>query len=69
MGGRGKGAVITLVERTTRFVLLAPLPEGFEDRLRRIVPAPRLDAVRARNGARELSDRAHRMKNKAIMPI
>ena len=27
MGGRGKGAVITLVERTTRFVLLAPLPD------------------------------------------
>lgn len=26
MGGVGKGAVITLVERTTRFVLLAPLP-------------------------------------------
>jgi len=28
--------------------LLAPLPEGFEDRLRRIVPLPRLDAVLAR---------------------
>ena len=27
MGGVGKGAVITLVERTTRFVLLAPLPD------------------------------------------
>lgn len=27
MGGIGKGAVITLVERTTRFVLLAPLPD------------------------------------------
>lgn len=27
MGGMGKGAVITLVERTTRFVLLAPLPD------------------------------------------
>jgi IS30 family transposase len=26
MGGRGKGAVITLVERSSRFVLLAPLP-------------------------------------------
>lgn len=25
MGGKGKGAVITLVERSTRFVLLAPL--------------------------------------------
>ena len=28
MGGRGKGAVITLVERSTRFVLLAPLPDS-----------------------------------------
>ena len=28
MGGVGKGAVITLVERTTRFVLLAPLPDS-----------------------------------------
>lgn len=27
MGGVGKGAVITLVERSTRFVLLAPLPD------------------------------------------
>ena len=27
MGGVGKGAVITLVEGTTRFVLLAPLPD------------------------------------------
>jgi transposase, IS30 family len=27
MGGIGKGAVITLVERSTRFVLLAPLPD------------------------------------------
>lgn len=27
LGGTGKGAVITLVERTTRFVLLAPLPD------------------------------------------
>jgi IS30 family transposase len=27
LGGVGKGAVITLVERTTRFVLLAPLPD------------------------------------------
>jgi transposase, IS30 family len=27
MGGTGKGAVITLVERRTRFVLLAPLPD------------------------------------------
>jgi IS30 family transposase len=27
LGGIGKGAVITLVERSTRFVLLAPLPE------------------------------------------
>ena len=27
MGGDGKGAVITLVERSTRFVLLAPLPD------------------------------------------
>ena len=27
LGGIGKGAVITLVERTTRFVLLAPLPD------------------------------------------
>lgn len=27
MGGTGKGAVITLVERTSRFVLIAPLPE------------------------------------------
>jgi IS30 family transposase len=26
LGGTGKGAVITLVERTSRFVLLAPLP-------------------------------------------
>jgi IS30 family transposase len=26
MGGQGKGAVITLVERSSRFVLLAPLP-------------------------------------------
>ena len=26
LGGTGKGAVITLVERSTRFVLLAPLP-------------------------------------------
>jgi IS30 family transposase len=26
MGGRGKGAVVVLVERSTRFVLLAPLP-------------------------------------------
>lgn len=26
LGGVGKGAVITLVERTSRFVLLAPLP-------------------------------------------
>ena len=26
MGGTGKGAVITLVERSSRFVLLAPLP-------------------------------------------
>ena len=28
LGGVGKGAVITLVERTTRFVLLAPLPDS-----------------------------------------
>jgi IS30 family transposase len=28
MGGIGKGAVITLVERSTRFVLLAPLPDS-----------------------------------------
>jgi len=28
MGGTGKGAVITLVERSTRFVLLAPLPDS-----------------------------------------
>jgi transposase, IS30 family len=28
MGGTGKGAVITLVERATRFVLLAPLPDS-----------------------------------------
>ena len=27
LGGVGKGAVITLVERSTRFVLLAPLPD------------------------------------------
>jgi IS30 family transposase len=27
LGGVGKGAVITLVERTSRFVLLAPLPD------------------------------------------
>jgi len=27
MGGVGKGAVITLVERSTRFVMIAPLPE------------------------------------------
>jgi IS30 family transposase len=27
MGGVGKGSVITLVERSTRFVLLAPLPD------------------------------------------
>ena len=27
LGGKGKGAVITLVERSTRFVLLAPLPD------------------------------------------
>jgi IS30 family transposase len=27
LGGVGKGAVITLVERATRFVLLAPLPK------------------------------------------
>jgi IS30 family transposase len=27
LGGIGKGAVITLVERSTRFVLLAPLPQ------------------------------------------
>ena len=27
LGGTSKGAVITLVERTTRFVLLAPLPD------------------------------------------
>jgi IS30 family transposase len=27
MGGQGQGAVITLVERATRFVLLAPLPD------------------------------------------
>jgi len=27
LGGIGKGAVITLVERTSRFVLLAPLPD------------------------------------------
>jgi IS30 family transposase len=27
LGGTGKGAVITLVERSTRFVLLAPLPD------------------------------------------
>lgn len=27
LGGIGKGAVITLVERSTRFVLLAPLPD------------------------------------------
>jgi IS30 family transposase len=27
LGGTGKGAVITLVERSTRFVLLAPLPQ------------------------------------------
>ena len=26
MGGTGKGAVLTLVERSSRFVLLAPLP-------------------------------------------
>ena len=26
LGGQGKGAVITLVERSSRFVLLAPLP-------------------------------------------
>jgi len=26
LGGSGKGATITLVERTSRFVLLAPLP-------------------------------------------
>ena len=26
LGGRGKGAVVVLVERSTRFVLLAPLP-------------------------------------------
>ena len=28
LGGIGKGAVITLVERSTRFVLLAPLPDS-----------------------------------------
>ena len=28
MGGVGKGAIITLVERTSRFVLLAPLPDS-----------------------------------------
>ena len=28
LGGVGKGAVITLVERSTRFVLLAPLPDS-----------------------------------------
>ncbi|WP_277992142.1 IS30 family transposase [Amycolatopsis sp. 195334CR] len=28
LGGTGKGAVITLVERTSRFVLLAPLPDS-----------------------------------------
>ncbi len=28
MGGRGKGAVITLVERSSWFVLLAPLPDS-----------------------------------------
>ena len=27
LGGAGKDAVITLVERSSRFVLLAPLPE------------------------------------------
>jgi IS30 family transposase len=42
LGGRGKGAVVVLVERSTRFVLLAPLPgahtaEQTRDRLVELV--------------------------------
>ena len=45
LGGTGKGAVITLVERSTRFVLLAPLPDSHRGIDLREVLTPMITAL------------------------
>jgi IS30 family transposase len=45
LGGVGKGAVITLVERSTRFVLLAPLPDSHKAFELREVLTPMIAAL------------------------